>query len=264
MVHAMLQLRPSASGASSSALCALPEAAAAARCAAVKRQVGLLEDQRLVPLAQQLEFERKGHICVRGLLSPSEAAMAAPDLLAAADRSMLQALRHRVEVLCPGADPLSVNDVRAAEKLLQRKAVDKVGFLQIFNLHRTCPTAHRLATSQRLAGAAAALLGVNKVKLYQDCLFLKQPGFGATNWHSDLNMVPLDTSSFLTVWLPLRDLTAQDSSLLFATGSHRDFALPYWKNNEGMMDLQSRGYPLETYSRLKLGDAYVQVSLAGF
>lgn len=23
----------------------------------------------------------------------------------------------------------------------------------------------------------------------QDCVFLKQPGFGATNWHSDLNMV---------------------------------------------------------------------------
>eukprot|EP00850_Spirogloea_muscicola_P008706 SM000047S16845 [mRNA] locus=s47:212680:214959:- [translate_table: standard] len=253
----MLLLRPSASGSSSSALCALPEAAAAARRAAGKRQVGLLEDQRLVPLAQQLEFERKGHTCLRGLLSPGEAAMVAPDLLAAADRSMLQALRHRVEVLCPGADPLSVNDVKAAEKLLQREAVDKVGFLQIFNLHRTCPSAHQLAMSQRLAGAAAALLGVNKVRLYQDCLFLKQPGFGATNWHSDLNMVPLDTSSFLTIWLPLRDLTAQDSSLLFATGSHRDFALPYWKNNEGMMDLQSRGYPLETYSRLKLGDAYV-------
>jgi hypothetical protein len=37
-------------------------------------------------------------------------------------------------------------------------------------------------------------------------------------------------------------------------GSHRDFALPYWQSNEGMMNLQGRGYPINTYSKLALGD----------
>lgn len=57
-----------------------------------------------------------------------------------------------------------------------------------------------------------------QVRLYQDCLFQKMPGFGVTNWHSDLNMVPLDTNSFLTVWIPLRSLAKTDSSLHFASG----------------------------------------------
>jgi hypothetical protein len=46
-----------------------------------------------------------------------------------------------------------------------------------------------LSTSPRLASAAAALLGAKRVRLYQDCVFVKQPGHGPTNWHSDLNMV---------------------------------------------------------------------------
>lgn len=57
-----------------------------------------------------------------------------------------------------------------------------------------------------------------QVRLYQDCLFVKMPGFGVTNWHSDLNMVPIDTNSFLTVWIPLRTLDKNDSSLHFASG----------------------------------------------
>jgi hypothetical protein len=57
-----------------------------------------------------------------------------------------------------------------------------------------------------------------QVRLYQDCLFQKMPGFGVTNWHSDLNMVPLDTNSFLSVWIPLRALDNADSSLHFASG----------------------------------------------
>ena len=48
---------------------------------------------------------------------------------------------------------------------------------------------------------------------------MKMPGFGVTNWHSDLNMVPIDTNSFVTVWIPLRALDSTDSSLHFASGS---------------------------------------------
>ena len=28
----------------------------------------------------------------------------------------------------------------------------------------------------------------------------------ATNWHSDLNMAPLDTNDMLTAWIPIHDL----------------------------------------------------------
>jgi ectoine hydroxylase-related dioxygenase (phytanoyl-CoA dioxygenase family) len=38
----------------------------------------------------------------------------------------------------------------------------------------------------------------------QDCVFLKEPGYAETNWHSDLRMAPLDTNDFVTAWIPLR------------------------------------------------------------
>jgi hypothetical protein len=59
-------------------------------------------------------------------------------------------------------------------------------------------------------------------------------------------MAPFDTNSFITAWIPLRNIKGgeEDSGLLFAAGSHRDFALPFWHNLEGR-DLGDRNYPLE-------------------
>jgi ectoine hydroxylase-related dioxygenase (phytanoyl-CoA dioxygenase family) len=50
------------------------------------------------------------------------------------------------------------------------------------------------------ATSVRALLSV----LFQDCVFLKEPGYAETNWHSDLRMAPLDTNDFVTAWVPLR------------------------------------------------------------
>lgn len=57
----------------------------------------------------------------------------------------------------------------------------------------------------------------------QDCLFMKQPGYAETNWHSDLRMTPFDTNAYVTAWIPLRAIAAgaKDSGLQFASGSHR-------------------------------------------
>ena len=39
-----------------------------------------------------------------------------------------------------------------------------------------------LVLSSSLTGIAAQLLGTQKLRLYQDCLFLKEPGFTQTHW----------------------------------------------------------------------------------
>lgn len=77
-------------------------------------------------------------------------------------------------------------------------------------------------------------------------MFLKEPGYAETNWHSDLRMAPLDTNAFVTAWIPLRPVSGAegDSGLLFARGSHRDFALPFWHDMRGR-DLEDRGYELQ-------------------
>lgn len=72
---------------------------------------------------------------------------------------------------------------------------------QFFHLHRASAAVRALAAGPALAGAAAALLGARRVRLLQDAVFLKEPGFDATNWHSDLRMAPLDTNSYVTAWV---------------------------------------------------------------
>ena len=51
-------------------------------------------------------------------------------------------------------------------------------FLQVFNSHRTDPNIWALVRSPRLARTAASLLGVERVRLYQDSMFYKRPGDG--------------------------------------------------------------------------------------
>lgn len=76
-------------------------------------------------------------------------------------------------------------------------------------------------------------------------MFLKEPGYAETNWHSDLRMAPFDTNSFITAWIPMRPISGgeDDSGLVFAVGSHRDFALPFWHDLNGR-DLGDRGYEI--------------------
>jgi hypothetical protein len=170
------------------------------------------------------------------------------------------------------------NEAEALD-VLRKHSDEEVGFLQTFNLHRrsaafppgsrdvardegapetnALPPCAKYILSRRLAKVAAELLGAeeeDKVRVYQSCVFVKPPGFGETHWHSDANMVPLDVNKFVTLWLPLRPLHEDDAALVFASGSHRDFALPYWKTLEGMSDLNDRGYEVESYPPLDLGD----------
>eukprot|EP00586_Coscinodiscus_wailesii_P018804 CAMPEP_0172509058 /NCGR_PEP_ID=MMETSP1066-20121228/217264_1 /TAXON_ID=671091 /ORGANISM="Coscinodiscus wailesii, Strain CCMP2513" /LENGTH=180 /DNA_ID=CAMNT_0013287367 /DNA_START=217 /DNA_END=756 /DNA_ORIENTATION=+ len=84
-----------------------------------------------------------------------------------------------------------------------------------------------------MASAAAQLLDVPSVKLYQDSLFHKRQGDGATPWHSDARMAPFDTSHLITFWIPLQTIPRGGSALVFVDKSHSDFALPYWNGFEG-------------------------------
>ena len=58
----------------------------------------------------------------------------------------------------------------------------------------------------RFAGVAAALLGVDGVRLYHDQALFKEPGGGPTPWHQDQVYWPLATDRTITMWMPLVDL----------------------------------------------------------
>eukprot|EP00884_Botryococcus_braunii_P007716 jgi/Botrbrau1/16946/Bobra.49_2s0012.1 len=144
---------------------------------------------------QLLSFERKGWLSVRQLFSREEVEHIHKAILPALEERELEALQQRIRVLCPGVDPYAVNCKESAHSILAQKSVEPLGFLQFFNLNKYIPLVKELACSKRLASMAASLLGCDKVRLYQDCVFLKHAGYALTNWHSDLRMTPLDQIS---------------------------------------------------------------------
>lgn len=222
-----------------------PSPAAAAATAADAATVPAAPPPRL-SASQLLRWERRGHTVTKGVLPPASLAAALAVLTPAA---RLAAWRHRVGVLLPhrrGAAEPPPASAAAARLLLEAESPEPVGFLQALNLHRRSAAVAAVALGPALAAVAAQLLGCPRVRLYQSAFFLKLPGFGPTNWHSDLNMVPLDTNAFVTAWLPLARLGPDDAGLLFASGSHRDFALPYWRSDAYLArGLEGRGYTLD-------------------
>ena len=94
------------------------------------------------------------------------------------------------------------------------------------------------------------------MRLYQDSTFCKRPGDGPTRWHSDLNMAPLDCNDFVTAWIPLEAVPSRKrggSPLVFASGSHRDFALNHWQDARLRRDLTGR-YPKRDHAPLSAGE----------
>lgn len=73
-----------------------------------------------------------------------------------------------------------------------------------------------------LPEAAAALLGVDEVRLYYDQLFIKEPETAApTRWHNDQPYWPVRGWPILSFWLALDPVTRKSGALEFLRGSHR-------------------------------------------
>jgi len=80
---------------------------------------------------------------------------------------------------------------------------------------------HRHAWSVTfLAPAAAALLGVDRVTLFQDILINKSPGTAAVQWHQDYSYWPLDSPAGVTLWAALEDADAENGCLRYIPGTH--------------------------------------------
>ena len=113
---------------------------------------------------------------------------------------------------------LALNTQTAA--LEERSTYDRA-FLQVMNLWQSSGVVRRFVFGQRLAGIAAALMGVQSVRLYHDQSLYKEPSGGITPAHADQYYWPLASDKTITVWIPLQAVPAEMGPLAFYTGSHR-------------------------------------------
>ncbi|CAM9562288.1 unnamed protein product, partial [Ascophyllum nodosum] len=217
-------------------------------------------DDYSVPIQDVLAFERDGHTVTRGVFSERQLEALSPSILAGFEQHEMEALRQKVSVWFGDETALSLETAPQLRARLKHLAPDEVPFLQVFNMFRK-NGAHqaiieKLVLSPRLAQIAAQLLGCKRLRLYQDSTFCKRPGDGPTRWHSDLTMAPLDCNDFVTAWLPLAPVPSireGGSPLVFASRSHRDFALNHWQDPRLRDDLSGR-YSKKHYAPLNAGD----------
>ena len=198
----------------------------------------ILDQTQDISLQTQLYYSRNGHAALRSFLAPDLIRNLREDLVRHASSRTLQAYQQKVEVAGSAEMASKCTTVEECIEALTNVGVpaDSLPFLQHFNAWKYVATARSVAKSARLAHAAATLLDVPSVRLYQDSIFHKRPGDGPTPWHSDARMAPFDTSKMITFWINLQPVPDQEvggTGLLFADGSHADFALPYWNGNDG-------------------------------
>lgn len=156
--------------------------------------------------------------------------------------------------------------VQAAERFnTESRAIEErdtygKAFLQIMNLWEADEAVRQFTLARRFAHIAAALMGVERVRLYHDQALFKEPGGGHTPWHQDQYYWPLDTNNTITMWMPLIDISEGMGMLTFASGSHHSGFVGHLEisdDSEAILGnlVREKGYPVSSPKTMKAGDA---------
>jgi len=144
-------------------------------------------------------FARDGVTCVRGAVTPAE----------------LEVLRAEVEAVIGGEGGCAV-----LKEHSQRNDRTAGRFVHAFNMWEQRPRLGAFARGSRLPALAAALMGADKVNLFFDQCFVKEPGTAdATPWHADQSYWPLRGRQVVTIWIALDRVTKESGAVEFVAGS---------------------------------------------
>lgn len=142
-------------------------------------------------------------------------------------------------------------ELNTDDRPLEERSTYDRAFLQVMNLWRTDDIVRQFVFGKRLAGIAAALLGVRSVRLYHDQSLYKEPGGGITPAHADQYYWPLASDRTITAWVPLQDVPVEMGPLAFYRGSHREAFgrdLPISDESEAAInaEMRARGFAIDT------------------
>jgi ectoine hydroxylase-related dioxygenase (phytanoyl-CoA dioxygenase family) len=200
------------------------------------KAIPLNDNFREISTAQRDEFRNNGHILVRGLLSPPEAA---------SYRSLIVDVVKRHS--------------RDKRKLPERGVYGRACG-QMVNLWRIDEGVKQFVLSKRLARVAADLLGVANVRIYHDHALFREAGGRATHWHQDQYYWPLDSADTVTMSMALVDQTIDMGMFIFASGSHRngtilDPKFSYEPDSVYRKYIKEEQFPLVSAAGMRAGDA---------
>ena len=95
-------------------------------------------------------------------------------------------------------------------------------FSQCLNLWEDSQEIRKIAFSKKLTRIAKSLLGVEKIRIWQDQALYKHPGGRNTSAHHDIPFWPLDNSECITAWIVLstEGSTLENGALGYVPESH--------------------------------------------
>ncbi|MDJ0786423.1 MAG: phytanoyl-CoA dioxygenase family protein [Myxococcota bacterium] len=106
-------------------------------------------------------------------------------------------------------------------RTLAEKSTYEQSFVQCMRLWETNPEIRPLSCHPALARAAAELLGVRAVRLWQDQALYKEPGGRITDPHQDAPFWPIGDAPLVTAWIPLESCRRGEGAMAYVPGSHR-------------------------------------------
>ena len=112
------------------------------------------------------------------------------------------------------------------DRPLAERTVYEQSFVQCMRLWETDPEVRPLTFHPTLARAAADLLGVDRVRLWQDQALYKEPGGRVTDPHQDAPFWPIGDAPLVTAWIPLAPSVEANGAMAYVPGSHRLGRLP--------------------------------------
>jgi len=104
---------------------------------------------------------------------------------------------------------------------LEEKSLYEQSFLQCINLWEDHPGLRALTFHPRIAGCAAALIGVERLRLWHDQALYKEPGGRETDAHQDQPYWPIEETDTVTAWIPFDGSTEETGCMGYVPGSHR-------------------------------------------
>ncbi|MCY4521144.1 MAG: phytanoyl-CoA dioxygenase family protein [Caldilineaceae bacterium] len=117
-----------------------------------------------------------------------------------------------------------------------------------------------------ITGAAKALLGTDRLRLWHDQIISKPPhDNGHFHFHQDFYLWPLMDPNILTCWLALDDVDPSNGSMHVVPSSHRDprFGLEsYAAEMEAIAAAEARGETIEPSDRVKMRDEPASIGLS--
>ncbi len=161
-----------------------------------------MSDGSVVPEAMMETYRRNGWVHLKGLLDPAEVA----HYREAIDQAVARRKRH---------------DTRP----LAEKSSYEQSFLQCQYLWEDFPAVRPLTFHPAVVGAAAALIGAERVRLWHDQALYKEAGGRETEAHQDHPYWPLEPrDSTITAWIPLTPTDHRSGCMGYVSGSQNSEA----------------------------------------